>query len=79
MEKIKNVRKLTNILFMQIGIGLIFLVLEGDYCLIGRPEIDRIMLFEFVFNWRDSKASAGSRYFCESLFWASQPKQAAKT
>jgi hypothetical protein len=23
--------------------------------------------------------SAGSRYFCESLFWASQPKQAAKT
>jgi hypothetical protein len=21
----------------------------------------------------------GSRYFCESLFWASQPKQAAKT
>ncbi|GFO73958.1 hypothetical protein BPLS_P0324 [Bathymodiolus platifrons methanotrophic gill symbiont] len=22
---------------------------------------------------------AGSRYFCESLFWASQPKQAAKT
>jgi hypothetical protein len=25
------------------------------------------------------KISAGSRYFCESLFWASQPKQAAKT
>ena len=24
-------------------------------------------------------AIAGSRYFCESLFWASQPKQAAKT
>ena len=22
---------------------------------------------------------AGSRYFCESLFWASEPKQAAKT
>ncbi|WP_263459191.1 diguanylate cyclase domain-containing protein [Bathymodiolus platifrons methanotrophic gill symbiont] len=22
---------------------------------------------------------SGSRYFCESLFWASQPKQAAKT
>jgi hypothetical protein len=22
---------------------------------------------------------AGSRYFCESLFWASLPKQAAKT
>jgi predicted nucleic acid-binding protein len=23
--------------------------------------------------------TSGSRYFCESLFWASQPKQAAKT
>ncbi|HIG64599.1 MAG TPA: hypothetical protein EYQ43_03330 [Methyloprofundus sp.] len=23
--------------------------------------------------------NTGSRYFCESLFWASQPKQAAKT
>ncbi|TXK93069.1 hypothetical protein BMR02_15810, partial [Methylococcaceae bacterium HT1] len=23
--------------------------------------------------------ASGSRYFCESLFWASQPKQAAKT
>ncbi|GAW85008.1 hypothetical protein bplSymb_SCF00208P028 [Bathymodiolus platifrons methanotrophic gill symbiont] len=23
--------------------------------------------------------NSGSRYFCESLFWASQPKQAAKT
>jgi hypothetical protein len=27
----------------------------------------------------DKNKSAGSRYFCESLFWASQPKQAAKT
>ncbi|ORU94999.1 MAG: hypothetical protein A6F70_10475 [Cycloclasticus sp. symbiont of Bathymodiolus heckerae] len=26
-----------------------------------------------------SNMEAGSRYFCESLFWASQPKQAAKT
>jgi hypothetical protein len=26
-----------------------------------------------------NKILAGSRYFCESLFWASQPKQAAKT
>ena len=26
-----------------------------------------------------NKNDAGSRYFCESLFWASQPKQAAKT
>jgi hypothetical protein len=38
-------------------------------------------------NWTNAKSdnkeliqkSAGSRYFCESLFWASQPKQAAKT
>ncbi|WP_263459054.1 hypothetical protein [Bathymodiolus platifrons methanotrophic gill symbiont] len=27
----------------------------------------------------DNVQMAGSRYFCESLFWASQPKQAAKT
>jgi hypothetical protein len=27
----------------------------------------------------DKHDIAGSRYFCESLFWASQPKQAAKT
>ncbi len=26
-----------------------------------------------------SEKKAGSRYFCESLFWASQPKQTAKT
>ena len=26
-----------------------------------------------------TERKAGSRYFCESLFWASQPKQAAKT
>ncbi|GFO72467.1 hypothetical protein BJAS_P2732 [Bathymodiolus japonicus methanotrophic gill symbiont] len=26
-----------------------------------------------------SNPVSGSRYFCESLFWASQPKQAAKT
>jgi hypothetical protein len=28
---------------------------------------------------REWVKKAGSRYFCESLFWASQPKQAAKT
>ncbi|WP_230988158.1 hypothetical protein [Bathymodiolus japonicus methanotrophic gill symbiont] len=27
----------------------------------------------------DDDKKSGSRYFCESLFWASQPKQAAKT
>ncbi len=30
------------------------------------------------FRWKQNY-KAGSRYFCESLFWASQPKQAAKT
>ncbi|MDP2203293.1 MAG: hypothetical protein Q8K07_14805, partial [Methylicorpusculum sp.] len=25
-----------------------------------------------------SRNASGSRYFCESLFWASQPNQAAK-
>ncbi|GAW84997.1 hypothetical protein bplSymb_SCF00208P017 [Bathymodiolus platifrons methanotrophic gill symbiont] len=29
--------------------------------------------------WIDFATNSGSRYFCESLFWASQPKQAAKT
>ncbi|TXL15197.1 hypothetical protein BMR04_12045 [Methylococcaceae bacterium HT3] len=38
----------------------------------------------FVVNKRDAEIKqardlSGSRYFCESLFWASQPKQAAKT
>ena len=28
---------------------------------------------------KGQQIAAGSRYFCESLFWASQPKQAAKT
>ncbi len=32
----------------------------------------------FKYYWIDLFL-AGSRYFCESLFWASQPKQAAKT
>ncbi|GFO73431.1 hypothetical protein BJAS_P4239 [Bathymodiolus japonicus methanotrophic gill symbiont] len=27
----------------------------------------------------EARWASGSRYFCESLFWASQPKQAAKT
>ncbi|WP_221901626.1 hypothetical protein [Bathymodiolus platifrons methanotrophic gill symbiont] len=31
------------------------------------------------FDTMEEGGSAGSRYFCESLFWASQPKQAAKT
>jgi hypothetical protein len=33
----------------------------------------------YLRNAKELKDWAGSRYFCESLFWASQPKQAAKT
>ncbi|WP_221900388.1 hypothetical protein [Bathymodiolus platifrons methanotrophic gill symbiont] len=33
----------------------------------------------FFYPYKLSLFIAGSRYFCESLFWASQPKQAAKT
>jgi hypothetical protein len=32
-----------------------------------------------VVSKTSTNQTAGSRYFCESLFWASQPKQAAKT
>ena len=32
---------------------------------------------DLVHMYKDN--TAGSRYFCESLFWASQPKQAVKT
>ena len=35
--------------------------------------------WEDVLEIRSGRNQAGSRYFCESLFWASQPKQAAKT
>jgi predicted transposase YbfD/YdcC len=36
---------------------------------------------DYVLALKDNhkeRCEAGSRYFCESLFWASQPKQAAK-
>ncbi|WP_221899658.1 hypothetical protein [Bathymodiolus platifrons methanotrophic gill symbiont] len=50
---------------------------------LARYRALRIGKFPCAF-WRLSSrpgltAAAGSRYFCESLFWASQPKQAAKT
>jgi hypothetical protein len=37
----------------------------------------KIKSMQLLFDWFIKPA--GSRYFCESLFWASQPKQAAKT
>ncbi|WP_221897455.1 hypothetical protein [Bathymodiolus japonicus methanotrophic gill symbiont] len=36
-------------------------------------EVIKTEIFRKIFS------VSGSRYFCESLFWASQPKQAAKT
>lgn len=56
LVKIKNVKKLTIFLFTQIGIGLIFRVLENDNLLIERLEIDWIMWLEVIINWRDSKS-----------------------
>ena len=32
-----------------------------------------------TYEEKKKEGYTGSRYFCESLFWASQPKQAAKT
>jgi hypothetical protein len=41
----------------------------------------KVQLMCQISEWIKEKQlkQAGSRYFCESLFWASQPKQAAKT
>jgi type I restriction enzyme M protein len=48
----------------------------------GRKKYTKTKPMEYVefadcLAWWSNRA--GSRYFCESLFWASQPKQAAKT
>jgi hypothetical protein len=40
----------------------------------GRPSFLAIKIAH-----KPNNKKAGSCYFCESLFWASQPKQAAKT
>ena len=49
-------------------------LLQSNSCLVDN-------LFADLWKQMGMKAllNAGSRYFCESLFWASQPKQAAKT
>jgi hypothetical protein len=47
------------------------------------PDVNNSLFDNFVMDKRAKIQlrfqEAGSRYFCESLFWASQPKQAAKT
>ncbi|SMG62742.1 NADH oxidase [methanotrophic bacterial endosymbiont of Bathymodiolus sp.] len=43
------------------------------------PESSLAKQAQLQLSERGAIQVAGSRYFCESLFWASQPKQAAKT
>ena len=38
-----------------------------------------VALSRWGFNQKHETLEKGSRYFCERLFWASQPKQSAKT
>ncbi|TXK99406.1 hypothetical protein BMR02_07605 [Methylococcaceae bacterium HT1] len=46
----------------------------------SKDALDLVFLLtEYINADNIERVSAGSRYFCESLFWASQPKQAAKT
>ncbi|WP_221902061.1 hypothetical protein [Bathymodiolus platifrons methanotrophic gill symbiont] len=52
--------------------------LGGHPVIQNHPEL-KALYNESVENLGDLYQKAGSRYFCESLFWASQPKQAAKT
>ena len=40
---------------------------------------DSFVISQSIKKIHDKDKEAGSHYFCESLFWASQPKQAAKT
>ncbi len=43
-------------------------------------SVSKVQLgFDYTREKATDLLNAGSRYFCESLFWASQPKQAAKT
>jgi hypothetical protein len=47
-----------------------------------KPELKSgtLQYYDNELGWlRGRRFPSGSRYFCESLFWASQPKQAAKT
>ena len=48
-------------------------------CVEGHAFLPQINNSKGFATTPDNYKDAGSRYFCESLFWASQPKQAAKT
>jgi hypothetical protein len=69
--KMKRLVSLLVLLTLTVGCSL---PLKVNYTAI--EPLDKITK-----NYQIGKESkvAGSRYFCESLFWASQPKQAAKT
>jgi hypothetical protein len=45
----------------------------------AKPQLNFSVCEANTLTWFYANKEAGSRYFCESLFWASQPKQAAKT
>ena len=74
IDKLKHI----NITFYCVGEG------EFEYAVRGKADIENEIAFVHAKRLttrtqRISGHKAGSRYFCESLFWASQPKQAAKT
>ncbi|WP_221900930.1 transposase [Bathymodiolus platifrons methanotrophic gill symbiont] len=79
-ETQRDIRKqYPDIQFKALTIRLIKYTLEGKTYCIGTTLLDErytIDALKEVYHAR--RGIAGSRYFCESLFWASQPKQAAK-
>ena len=60
------------------GISIVTAVLLDEY-LAGSLVVLMLSGGAVLESYAVKKASEGSRYFCESVFWASQPKQAAKT
>jgi len=58
---------------LQAGVNLIYI---RDF--LGHVDIRTTEIYAIT-DTETKRHAAGSRYFCESLFWASQPKQAAKT
>jgi len=56
-----------------------FLLPYSNECLACTNEMFSVIANQAIEKSHNAKRTSGSRYFCESLFWASQPKQAAKT
>ena len=68
-----NLTEFGNVLISTNRLNMSLMNESGSYISEEAMHIDEL-IFYFV-----EEDQAGSRYFCESLFWASQPKQAAKT